>query len=574
MNPILWRELRVRPRAKGFAAGSLAAFLPAAAILCFYLRGASSPAAIRLQAQSAFETLAALQCLAWLLVAPSLTAPSIASQRERGLLESLQLSGLTPRAILSGTLAAAGAFALLVIFASAPVWMLTFFLGQISFDQIARVAALHSATALLGAAAGLAWSAWTRRAAVALRVSLISLALWGVGSGLAGVMAHNIGPQRADWAAWIVGSLRLFGSTNPVTALSPKSIRPSLLLMPSPSRALVWFDEFATTAPFAVSLCFQLAVAPFLLWLAARGIRANFDEPALAPKKKTKGTVEIRVPPEVGAETRARREAEPFWDFPFVAQLPIENPVLKREIRGKFRQPKVPRWVVIVQSILGAGVALFYLQVMAWAIVRPETRAATWWVLSFIGLGLVMTAAPMMGASNFSRERERGTWEGIHLSPLSAREISGGKTGSALLAIGAFTLPVLPLLMLCVARAGGVSVMQAVLTFAVIGSSAYAFSAFGSLLSWKARRTAPVAAAMLLFVAAQSMLPFVIASSGARWLVAVNPPSALAIIASGGRTFGVSSSVLLPAWCALVLFFGGVACEAMVRKFLRAEGHP
>ena len=571
MNPILRRELRVRPRAKWAALWLPAACVPCAAILLFFIANADSPDALTSQAARAFEVLAALQTLAWLVVAPGLTASSVAAERERGLLESLQLSGLSPRAIIGGTLGAAAAFAFLVALAALPVWMLCIFLGQISFGEVARVAMLHGATALLGASAGIAWSAWTRRAAATLRVSLISLALWGVGSALAAVMARNLGAQNALWAATVVACLRIFGATNPVGALFSRSAfsvaAPSLLLMPSPPRFLVGLDDFSSTSPFILSLGFQLLLAPFLLWLAARGVRSNFDEPHPTTKQKpATSTVEF---------DRTPRDAEPFYDIPFVSRLRFANPVLAREIRGKFRQPRVPRWVVWVQSVLGVLVALFYLQVFTMAIVRPAVRAATWWVVAFVALGVVMTAAPMMGAANFARERERGTWEGVHLSPLSAREIINGKIGSALLAILLFAVPVAPILALCVARAGGVSLGQAVLTILLIASTAYWFSMVGTLASWRAGKTAPVAAAMLLFVAAQSVLPLLASKPGWQWLVAFNPPSAITILAGGEGAFGLKAGNWNGVFAAITAsFMFGTLGDWWLRRALRAQGHP
>jgi ABC-type multidrug transport system permease subunit len=186
-----------------------------------------------------------------------------------------------------------------------------------------------------------------------------------------------------------------------------------------------------------------------------------------------------------------------------------------------------------------------------------------------------MMSAPMMGAANFARERERGTWEGVLLSPLSARSITVGKIGSALLAIGAFSLPVVPLLALCVARRGGISFTQVGLTLAIVGATAYSFSAFASLASWKAARTPPVAAGMLLFVMAQSMGPFLAVHPAWHWLIVFNPPAALAIAAGAAPAFGLGANPLLWALgCIAALLLSGALCEGLVRRALRAQGHP
>lgn len=577
MNPIFWREARVRPRARLAPFFLPAACVPAAALLLACVARARGSNAATDGGQIAFQTLAILLTLAWLVIAAASTAGTIAAERERGLLESLQLSGMTPLAIVTGKLTASLAFTAVVMFTTLPVLALAALLGGIETTLAARVALLHVATALLGAAVGLAWSAWTRRAAAALRVTLICLAIWGVGSALAGTLAQNNGPQGAQWAAWLVAALRLAGATNPISAafsLFSNTDPPPLLLMPAPSRALQMFDAFAATSPFLISVGFQLSVATILFGLAMRGVRTSFDE-APQVKQAKRSTVDFDLTP------RARKTAEdaPFYDIPFVARLRFANPILAREIKGKFRQPRVPRWVVWTQSALGLCVLGFYGLVAWWALVRPASRAQTWWVIAFTGLFVVMTSAPMMGAANFSRERERGTWEGVLLTPLAARSISGGKIGSALLAIAAFSLPLLPLLALCVGRAGGVSWAQAALTFALIGATAYSFSALGTLASWKATRTAPVAAAMLLFVAAQSVAPFFAVRPALHGLIAFNPPSALALVAGAGRAFGLPGGVapIHLQWALGTTFFLlliGAWLEALVCRALRKQGHP
>src|SRR5215216_6091728 len=49
-----------------------------------------------------FESLILLQVVAWLLIAPATAAPMLAAERERGLLEALQLANLPARRVVLG----------------------------------------------------------------------------------------------------------------------------------------------------------------------------------------------------------------------------------------------------------------------------------------------------------------------------------------------------------------------------------------------------------------------------------------------------------------------------------------
>ena len=171
INPLIAREMRARwrnPRAFGLILVYVA--MLAAAMVGSYSFPAPTwvkvPTSQRLQVlgHHMFQTLTWMQTLAWLLIAPALTATSIAAERECGLLEGMTLSHLTPRHIVAGKLLAALSFMLLVLLVALPIVTTCFIMGGVAPTDLFLATLLQAVTAINCAIMGLLCSAWSRRA--------------------------------------------------------------------------------------------------------------------------------------------------------------------------------------------------------------------------------------------------------------------------------------------------------------------------------------------------------------------------------------------------------------------------
>jgi hypothetical protein len=110
-----------------------------------------------------------------------------------------------------------------------------------------------------------------------------------------------------------------------------------------------------------------------------------------------------------------------------------------------------------------------------------------------------MLACGVMGASSVTREREGGTWEGLHLSLLPPREIIAAKFAAPLIACFYYSLPLLPVLAFYVNYrfapqpngAYGVPLLQAVATLFIFAGAGAFCTAWGLFLSSLCTRTLP-----------------------------------------------------------------------------------
>lgn len=521
MNPIISREVRSRWRGlKAF--GSVLAFASILALIVFWaysdaVTGSRSLGhAKRNPGENLFAILTCMQIAGWILFAPTLTATTIASEREQGLLEALQLSPLTPFQIVGGKFASALLFLLLMMTASLPAQAVCIMLGGVSPTEFVLANLLSCTTALTCAGIGLTCSAWTRRGSIAFRSTFILVVVWSIGSAILWYSSHP-GPYFRDmlWF-WLA---RLTGLTNPVVAaISIVSPQASLNSIPaaasiSSSPLLAYFFSVPVWVYCMLSQGLALGV---MLWSSTRALRRPLPEQYwIEPKKEA-----ISAPPIPGSARAASRPRKPqklatsWWEIPILSQLRFANPVLMREARGKFRMRQVPLWVIVFEAALAFGVLIFYCYVIYWAIFEPATRDVIWWGLTAIGFLILVIAAPMMGAAAFTREREAGTWEGLRISLLSAREIIFGKVAAILLTCALLSIPVWPALLLCIrgvtSARHGVSVVQALLVLILVFATVWCYTMISMTYSWLARKT-PVAAGWTIatLFAINVILPFI-----------------------------------------------------------------
>jgi ABC-type transport system involved in multi-copper enzyme maturation permease subunit len=496
-NPIVVRESRVRWRGQSaftLVFGYVA--LLAIALLWRYALAYSQSASqtnplqrIELLGAQLFVTLIWLQSFAWALIAPAITATTIASERESGMLEAMQLSPLSPRKIVSGKLLSALSLIALLLLVSIPITGTCLLLGGVSPAEFLAATLLHVATAFFGAALGLACSAWARRANAALRSAYALSIGWLIASLISfwSVAASSGGKWFTQLA------FTLLGWSNPILATAAISDND---VWGTAATVSGWgvFGE----APWLISVVFQFVLGALLLWSATRALHRPFAEQYWMRVGRAKAQDgQSRAGSTPGPKPGRELPASGWISIPIFSGLRFANPVLQRETRAKFRMRQPPLAVLVFEGILALGVAYYYLMTLRDALFVPAQRELIWWIINFVGLAVVSLAAAVSGANAFTREREIRTWEALRQSLLSSTEILRAKLGATLIGMLAFSLPFWPLLLPCVRpditfknTLNGVNVIQAVLCAGIIAATAICYTLWGMVWSWRCHKTA------------------------------------------------------------------------------------
>ncbi len=179
-NPVLVKELRSRMRgARAFVVLSIYLAILSGVTLLLYVAIASSASndinAGREIGRALFFAIAAVALTEVCVITPSLTAGSIAGERERQTYDLLVGSLLTPWQIVWGKLAAALSYALLLIVSAVPLMSLAFLFGGVTLAEVVIALIGLVATAVLYACLGLFWSTVMRSTLAASSLALGSV---------------------------------------------------------------------------------------------------------------------------------------------------------------------------------------------------------------------------------------------------------------------------------------------------------------------------------------------------------------------------------------------------------------
>ncbi|RYG56020.1 ABC transporter permease, partial [bacterium] len=174
--PVITREWRSRFR-RDHAYFLLSVLIIAAAWTMIYRLNDSTPAqslgtkvsSLAPLSQDLLVQLVWTQILGVCSLAPMLSAPLIARERESGSSEHLLLAPLSPLRLVLEKWAAGSLFILLVLLALWPLDLVALLLGNSSFAGLWGVALITLGCLAWGSALGVACSAHSRRAALALR---------------------------------------------------------------------------------------------------------------------------------------------------------------------------------------------------------------------------------------------------------------------------------------------------------------------------------------------------------------------------------------------------------------------
>ena len=463
-----------------------------------YASGQTNPTqALAQTGREIFQALSTLQAALWLLIAPALTATSIAGEREAGLLEALQLTRLRASQIVGGKFTACLWLVLLLILAALPPLSICFLLGGVAPTEFVRAAIVQLLAAISGASIGLYFSSRALRPSWAMSQTFTCIILWSGGAYFSWLALSSGGTRNAAWDA----VLELILATHPVSALQ-------ILFDSMPMR--MGTPLISSSDAFIAIIGIHTILCAFLLRAATRATAKQL--PAAMWVDRDRWTDRLRAKWQAERERREAARLTGANDrladdakMALLAEFPIErwtrfsNPVLRREVRHKFRWRKASLGVAMVRGVAFLVAACLY--VMCLFLALDSSVGAGWWTIAMALLLVQTVALAFMAATSFSREREAGTWENLNLSSLRPTEVLWGKIAAPMVTLLYYSVPFWPIMLVPFARsifgqwnaiAGsytGGQAMEVVASLAVLASSAFATTAWALLMSWLCRKT-------------------------------------------------------------------------------------
>lgn len=295
LSPIAARELKSRMRgAQAYAVltvymaivGGIALLLYAGAVI----GNTSAESAIRNSSRvggALFYIVVGLQVVLVCFVAPAFTAGAVSAEREKGTLDLLKVSLLTPAQIATGKLASALGYILILILATLPLFSLAFLLGGVEPAQLAAALSVVIASAALFTTLGLCVSS---RAPTTLSAVIITYGLiLGIVIGSAVLVMLVFPSLESALRSTAAGG----GGSDGLTVFTALFY---LLLCLSPVSALVATEAnfqrggeilamaigaapgppaLTLPAPFLILTAVYLLASIALLWLAVRAIHQH-----------------------------------------------------------------------------------------------------------------------------------------------------------------------------------------------------------------------------------------------------------------------------------------------------------
>jgi len=380
-----------------------------------------------------FVALSFVQLVAWLLIAPALSATSISSERERGLLESLLMSSLKPRQIIAGKLSVSASFVALLIVATLPILAMCFLLGGVSPGEFGGALAIQLSTAFYALSLGVWCSASSRLSTHALGATFAFLVVWLFVTFVG--MSYDSSSHH-----WLAQALRLFALLNPLVGLNE-------LINSNPNT--YEFRNFFLDASLRWPICVvaQVLVGARFLVLASRRVSGSLDEeeePAKPPRRASRFSEAATASTwseqsshsehEGTAQGTVPRAGDVYFEVPILKHLVFGSPLLRHYLRSSWRW-KLPRGRSLKIWKLGAGAfVIANLGAVHWVTNYPRYAAES--VLVFLLTSCALLAAVFVTASSglsIARDRELGTWNHLRLSSIRAPQIALAKMLAPLL---------------------------------------------------------------------------------------------------------------------------------------------
>ena len=413
-----------------------------------------------------FGALAQADIVLWLLLSAALAATGIARERERGLLESLQLSAMSA----PGQIAARAGATLLLLGALQtvllPIYSLAFLMGGVSPADIARAFALVGAASVLGTALGLWFSARSHRPTGALFGALACIALF---SGLSFYWIQD----AIGWAKR--GSLSFDWTETALALLHPNALFWALTDTTATWTTPLWHRSLVVIAVW-------VALVAALLWSATRQVNRTLAPPLWQSRSRWVEQLKARQSARPARSARAQKASGALLaDLPLERLVRFSDPLLAREVKGRFRLRQAGFLIGLVRFALFLGAVSLWIFEISWLADAPSRAGMVPSALRcFLYGGTLVLAA--LAATSWTRERESGTWESLKLSLLSPREILRAKWLSPLVSFALYSAPLwilLPVGALFI-RAG-----QTLMASAVVVCWLGLATALGLWISWR-----------------------------------------------------------------------------------------
>lgn len=443
-----------------------------------------------------FQVLSLGNCLSCLFLAPALAAPGIARERERGLLESLQLSQMTPRSQILARYFSNVVYLLALQAATLPIYGTILLLGRVSPQDIAFTSLLVVVSILWGTALGLWLSARSYRPSSALFGALGGLLVWSLFSW--GLSTNSIMPYIAF--SRTQNTIFYLSALNPVI-LQQLYINPqSLIGYRLPPPVALTLVEQAKQAVL-VSLCFYLVTGALMVISAIRRVNVSMPPAEWQGRNRwiEKRKAQLTARRVEAQKRRERAQLSEQVQGALMADLPVDklvrfqDPLLSREVKGRFRLRKASIGISLLRFagfVVGASTWLLTSFVLFDPKGELSSQNNTAQTLIYILWGLGVASVCALSATSLAREKESGTWEGLRLSLLRPGEIVRSKWLSILISFAYYSAPLWLLLPFAFLR--GATSASTILMVMIALASMGAFCAFGLWVSW--RSPSPTAA--------------------------------------------------------------------------------
>ncbi len=429
------------------------------------------------------------------LMAPILAAPAVCEEKRARTLPALMTTPLTSGQIAFGKLAARLVQLVILSLLSAPLLLAIRIFGGLEAEVILAAACISVSTAILGAALGLMYSVWHRRASTAAMFALFTLVLvQGGPTTLQSILYFNLtdagnrGPFPSGvlttcspaTLAQVQGALMfgmpLFGGADPremwiINSIYNVAIGLGVALLASVALRRAMLREASG------DLAASTSAGPSRPSRAARAVDPAahptlHDEPAAEPPGDA-----LETPPDSSlvAHRSSSREVS-------------DHPVLWREVRLRtFGSRRAFR-------VIAALTALIFLLLYVFAGLWETGTHGTILVIAALA---VMVQSVFLTSGGISGERESSTWEVLIASPLSATQIILGKFLGSLKA--QWFIPGVVLAHLALSAAiGAVHPVLILHAAAILAGPVLFFSATGLLLSLVLRRSVTASVVNLL----------------------------------------------------------------------------
>lgn len=180
INPVLAKEVKVKMRSWRIVA-MLSAYLGVLALVAIFIVIAMlqnySVQPSSSVTTGAYTTIAIIQFLLLVFIAPALTSGTISGERERQTLDLLLCTRMTPLSIILGKLIAALSQVVLLIVASLPIFSVVFLFGGISVANVIQLILFYLVVALLMGSIGIFASTFIKKT-TASNVATYGIALF------------------------------------------------------------------------------------------------------------------------------------------------------------------------------------------------------------------------------------------------------------------------------------------------------------------------------------------------------------------------------------------------------------